>query len=517
MEKKQVRICVPVCESSPGGFEREIARAANEGDIIELRLDCLEPSQLDVALEGIHSKVEEVGATVIVTFRPAEQGGQREIDNPSRLLLFGNAIRYVRDAALFDLELDLCRGLCSGPQPFPVKWEQTICSHHDFVGVSSDLEQIYEKMTSTPAQILKIAVRADDVTDCLPVFHLLDRARRDGREMIAIAMGTAGIATRILGPSRGAFLTYGSLENESATAPGQLTAKELRGLYRIDEITRATQIMGLIGLPVAHSISPQIHNPAFAATGVDACYIPFEVRDVNAFLKRMVHPRTREIDWKLRGLSVTAPHKTTVIDQLDWIEPAAQEIGAVNTIVVDDDRLLGYNTDATAVLQPLIQRMGPIKDAHCGLIGAGGAARATLWSLRNQGVATTVLSRNQDRGRALAKEFGARWQILEGASCKDFDFVINATPLGTRGEFVNETPVTARQLRGARLAYDLVYNPGETLFLREGSAAGCDTLGGLEMLVLQAAEQFRLWTGAEASLEVMFGAAQRALNSSLAY
>lgn len=495
-----------------GEFERKIVSAAEVGDIIELRLDCIAPPELERGLEELGRRARESGRPTIATFRPAEQGGLRELDYASRYV-FWNMRHAHRTADFIDIELDLSVGFSSSksPPPLPVKWEQIICSHHDFVGVPPNLEQIYERMASTSARILKIAVRADDVTDCLPVFRLLDRARREGREMIAIAMGTAGIATRILGPSRGAFLTYGALETKSATAPGQLTAEELRGLYRIDHINRETQIMGLVGLPVAHSVSPHMLNAAFAEAGVNAVYIPFEVHGAAAFMQRMVHPRTREIDWNLRGLSVTAPHKANVIDQLDWLEPAAKEIGAVNTIVIEGDVLLGYNTDATAVLTPVTEKLGTLRDVSCAVIGAGGAASAALWSLKKEGAKATLFARDEEKGTALAEKFGASYQRLDTPAFKGFDVVINATPLGTHGPFEGQTPVTAVQLRGARLAYDLVYNPSETRFLREAREAGCDTIGGLTMLVLQAAEQFRLWIGAEAPAKVMVEAAGRAL------
>jgi shikimate dehydrogenase/3-dehydroquinate dehydratase type I len=492
-------------------LDETIARAVELGDVIELRLDCLEPTELDQGISLVRASIEKLSKPILVTFRPAEQGGGRALDLESRFLFW--LFNKPREATFYDMELDLAHiGSSDFTQHFlNLSWERVVCSHHDFVGVPSDLDQIFERLVSTPARILKLAVRADDVTDCLPVFRLLDRARREGREMIAIAMGTAGIATRILGPSRGAFLTYGALETESATAPGQLTAAELRGLYRIDQINPQTQIMGLVGLPVGHSVSPHILNAAFAAADVNGVYIPFEVRDVPGFITRMVRPRTREIDWNLRGLSVTAPHKTAVIDHLDWLEPSAKEIGAVNTIVIEDDVLLGYNTDATAVLKPIIEKFGPLHDASCAVIGAGGAASAALWSLKNEGAKATLFARDQEKGSALAEKFGARYERLDGSSFKSFDFVINATPLGTRGPFKSETPATAVQLRGARLAYDLVYNPSETRFLREAHEAGCEAIGGLTMLVLQAAEQFKLWTGAEAPTQVMSEAGSRAV------
>jgi shikimate dehydrogenase len=243
----------------------------------------------------------------------------------------------------------------------------------------------------------------------------------------------------------------------------------------------------------------------------NAVYIPFEVRDVKTFIRRMIHPATRELSWNIRGLSVTAPLKSEVIGELDWLDPAATAIGAVNTIVIKDDKLHGYNTDARGFIEPLMEKFGELRGARCAIIGAGGAASAALWALKQAGAKATLFARNTAAGSALAERFGAAWMDLEAAHFGDYDVVINATPLGTRGEFVNETPATAAQLRGTRLAYDLVYNPTETTFLRAAREAGCETLGGLAMLVTQAAEQFSLWTSTDAPEDVMYDAAQHGL------
>ena len=184
--------------------------------------------------------------------------------------------------------------------------------------------------------------------------------------------GPSGIPTRVLGPAAGGFLTYGAMAPGRGTADGQLTATDLGELYRIQQIDRETLITGLLGFPVGHSVSPHIHNAAFASRKMNAVYLPFSVRDVSDFIKRMVDPRTSELNWRLRGLSITAPHKVAVMDHLDWIEPSAKDIGAVNTIVVADQTLHGYNTDALAVLQPVIDKRGSIRDACCAVIGAGG-------------------------------------------------------------------------------------------------------------------------------------------------
>jgi shikimate dehydrogenase len=300
--------------------------------------------------------------------------------------------------------------------------------------------------------------------------------------------------------------------NERATAPGQPTAREMREVYRIDQINPETAITGLIGCPVRHSISPDVHNAAFAERGMNAVYLPFEVHDSDAFLRRLIHPRSREIDWNLRGLSVTAPHKPRVLKHLDWIDPTASEIGAVNTIVVQGRELHGYNTDAEAFIEPLRRSLGSLKGLRCAIIGRGGAARAALWALRKDGAKLAFFVRHQKGSQQLAEEFGATCKTICEADFTGFDVIVNATPLGTRDQLEDETPVTAAQMVNVRLVYDLVYNPLETRFLYEARAAGCKTLAGLEMLVMQAAVQFKLWTDKAPDVEVMRAAAIDALS-----
>jgi 3-dehydroquinate dehydratase / shikimate dehydrogenase len=504
-------LCVPVCSGLARDLRRAVERAATFADIIELRLDCLSGRELDHALESLEALHASQIKPFIITLRPAEQGGRREIDSLNRIAFWLDRLNKERPCFEFaDIELDVARVLM---EKKGLDWKRIICSHHDFAAAHFDPVSLYEEMKEVPAHLLKIAFRALDATDCLAVFQLLERAQSDGRNLIALAMGEAGIVTRILGPARGSFLTYGALDESHATAPGQPTALELRDLYRVHRITGKTTITGLLGGAVAHSLSPHIQNAAFAEGALDAVYVPFMVKDVGAFVRRMVHPRSREICWEMRGLSVTAPHKVGVMEHLDWIEPAAREIGAVNTIVVEAEELRGYNTDAQAFLSTLEQRVGSLSGKEVALIGAGGAARAALWSLRKVNAEVTIFARDAGRAASLGQALGARAETLAGALFHDFDIVVNATPLGTRGTSEMETPATADQLRGARLAYDLVYNPRETLFLREARAAGCETLTGLEMLVAQAAEQFRLWTGREAPVHVMRDAAGRAMEA----
>ena len=510
---------MPVCAARAPDLAEAVARAARRADIVELRLDCLsDDAELSAALPPLCTLLRERPRPLVFTFRPEEQGGRRALSRAARLDFWTGLSNLLRGRALpppdfVDLELDLLEDTAARARLRDLlDAAAVICSHHDFTGVPLDLAALYERMAATPARVLKIAVAASDATDCLPIFSLIERARAEGREVIAVAMGAPGLATRVLAPARGALLTYASADEGSATAPGQMTATALRETYRVDSINARTRIVGLVGSPVAHSVSPHMHNAAFAAHGLDCVYLPFDVRDFDSFWTRMARPSPRrEIDWPLRGLSVTAPHKGAAAARLDWTEQSAREIGAVNTVVFEGDSARGYNTDAAAALAPLAGLV-ELRGARVALIGAGGAARAALWSLRAAGAGATLFARDAARGRALAAAFDATPAALQGASFGGFDLVINATPLGTRGAREAETPATAEQLRGARAAYDLVYKPLETRFMRAARAAGCESVtGGLAMLVAQAAAQFKLWTGADAPIGVMRDAAERAL------
>lgn len=481
-------------------------------DIVELRLDALERGEIQKGAAQLSEIVRSFERPLILTYRPAEQGGYSELSRTDRLAFWKNY--FPSNAAFFDIEADLIDELVNLDPDIQPDWSRIICSLHDFHGVPENLDERYGQMAFTPARILKLAVKAKDITDCIPLFQLMERARREGREIIAIAMGAAGLITRILGPSRGSFLTYGSSEPDSGTAPGQLLANDLRSLYRIDHIDTETMITGLVGLPVSHSVSPHIHNAAFKGGDLNAVYLPFHVEDLRGFFQRMVNPRSRELDWNLRGLSITAPHKKAVLKLLDWVDDEALKIGAVNTVVMEGEQLLGYNTDAHGLIEPLKRRFGSLAGTRVAVLGAGGAARAALYALQSEGADITVFARDQEKAQLLCQRFNLSYESLATANFAGKDIVINATPLGSFGTHVSETPASANQLRGVRLVYDLVYNPKETLLLKEARAADCDALGGLEMLVAQAQLQFKLWVNTDTSYDLMYTAGLNALNES---
>jgi 3-dehydroquinate dehydratase/shikimate dehydrogenase len=492
MKIKGAKVCISIGAESLSAYSSLCERAVCAGDVVELRVDYLHK----IEFEKLSELIRSVPCETILTFRPKEQGGMSNASLEERIRFWSKAKKL--PATFFDFELDLVLALKDDKE---IDWQHVIVSHHDFEKTPDDLETLYETMSLTPARILKIATQANDANDCIKHFRLLERAKKDGRKLIAIAMGEVGKITRILAP----FLTYAALDDEQATAPGQITAKELRETYRMDEISMDIKIYGLVGHSVSHSVSPEMHNAAFRHHGINAMYWTHDTKDISTFVEWL-----REkvfLNW--RGASVTIPHKQTVMKHLDWIDETAKEIGAVNAIVIENNLLLGYNTDAKGFIEPLKNFYSDLRGARCAVIGAGGAARAVAWALKKESADITIFARDIERAR---KKFDVNAERLGDSKFSSFDIVINTTPLGTKGKLENETPATAEQLYGIGLVYDLVYNPLTTRFILEAQSVDVPTIGGLEMLVAQAAEQSKLWTGLDAPIDVMRKAAMEKLN-----
>lgn len=496
-------ICVPITEPRVAHLLAALNEAEQVGDAIELRLDYLPADILPRATAELRSRLVQISKPLILTFRPREQGGQRDLSLQDRRNFWRSLPPdIVQTIAFADFEMDLVESFAN-EQP-PVPWEKIICSWHNFDETPDDLLARYEQMAASSAAVVKIATQARRINDCARIFKLLEHARGK-KPVIALAMGLPGVMTRVLALSRGALLTFGALRQGAESAAGQPTADELNNLYRIKQLTLESEIYGVIGQPVGHSRSPLMHNAALKALNRNGVYLPFEVDDIGSFIYGFVHPKTSKMKWNLRGLSVTIPHKLGIIHCLDHLDQTAAAIGAVNTVVVAGDQLHGYNTDVTGALRPLDELID-VRGARVAVLGAGGAARAVCYGLRERGAEVTIYARDVRKAEPLAAEFNARTAQIESFNESPdgtADIIINCTPIGMHGHSEGQSPIEAERLRGVKLVYDLIYTPEETALLRAAKQAGCQTLGGLAMLVAQAAEQFRLWTGEEAPVEVM--------------
>jgi shikimate dehydrogenase len=284
-------------------------------------------------------------------------------------------------------------------------------------------------------------------------------------------------------------------------------------VYRVKELDEQTEVYGIIAGDTTYTMSPYIHNAAFKATGRNAVFVPFQVSDLDAFMQRMVLPETREIDLNFRGFSVTIPHKEAVIKHLDVLSETARQTGAVNTIAVVNGKLHGHNTDADGFMSALENSWDNFDErTRFAVVGSGGAARACSFALKGPNL--TIIARDLSKAQELAKAFDADAELLTDEKPFDFsrfDVVVNTTPLGTKGTDHDGTIASAEQLRGVKLVYDLVYNPQETRLLCEAKKAGAETLGGFDMLIAQAAHQFKIWTGQNAPVDEMSAAAKKRL------
>lgn len=376
-----------------------------------------------------------------------------------------------------------------------------IVSYHNFDG-TPPLDPLVKRMTKVSADAYKVVTTARKPSDPQRVLALGKAYPK--LKFILLAMGEAGFPTRVLSPAAGGLYTYAAPSAAEGTAPGQVSARQLRNLYRIEKFTKAAKIFGVIADPVRHSISPAVHNRALQARRIDGVYLPFLVKPVQLRDFLLLADRL-----PISGFSVTIPHKQKIIRYLDVIEPLARRIGAVNTVWRKAGKWRGTNTDAAGVTKPLSKHLR-LGKANVLVVGNGGAARGAAFALADAGATLSLTGRNPDRVRALAKVCGAepltREQLRAGAH--KFDAVVHATPLGMYPHadecfFDDEIP--------AELVFDMVYNPMETLLLKRAKQQGCKVIPGIQMFIEQAVAQFEIFTGESAPRAVMEKAALEAL------
>ncbi len=477
----RTRVCITVTAGTTAELRRRRDEVA-DADLVELRLDAVSDPNVGGALAGRR-------VPVVVTCRPAWEGGRFTGSEEERRRLLGEAVAL--GAEYVDVEwragFDDLVARTAG--------RRVILSSHDFDGVPADLEDRIRAMRSTGAEVVKVAVQARRLSDALALFTLGPRVARDGA-VVLIGMGEAGVATRVLASRIGSAWTYAGDER----AVGQLSAAALLDLYRFRSIGDATEVYGLVGQPVAHSVSPAMHNTAFQAIRRDAVYLPFAAADADDFM-------TFARGLGVKGASVTTPYKVDLCDRVDEVYSIARRIGAVNTISMVDGRWLGGNTDVGGFLAPLGDASA-LRGRRASILGAGGSARSVAVALASSGATVRVHARQQSRAELVAV-------LVDGATGPwppepgSWDLLVNCTPIGMHPR-VDESPMPAEGLTGDTV-YDLVYNPASTRLLADAERAGCRVIGGLEMLVAQARDQFEWWTGTRPPAALMREAAAHAL------
>jgi 3-dehydroquinate dehydratase / shikimate dehydrogenase len=428
-------------------------------DYVEVRLDCLNDPR-----ESVTARWDRLPVPVIATCRGKDRGGEFKgsIEEEIRILQYAveNGAKFV------DIDYRFAKSLAGA---------QVIGSFHDFAETPENIDTILGRACASPAQIAKVATFVNSWADNRRLLGLM--SQQWPKPVIVTGMGDTGQITRIIGPARGAFLTYAAPTGPwgRPSAPGQIWLDEMLNVYRFRRIGPSTKLIGIVGIPLGHSLSPVIHNRAFASLDLDFVYVKFQTPDVKDFFEN-----ARAIG--IEGFSVTIPHKTAVIPFLAELTPEAREAGAVNTVWWGEGKWLGDNTDVHGVRAALASADFDPADKTVVILGRGGAAKAAVVAVKGA-KKVTLLSRHE----------------VPDASNYRCDLLINATPVGMY-------PLeSASPLEGpipAKVVLDMVYNPPITRLLRSARDQGKTGIQGTTMFLAQAARQFEIWTGHHAPSEI---------------
>lgn len=464
--------------------------------LVELRLDYIGRAV------NLGRLLDERPTPAVITVRRRNDGGRWMKTEQERMMLLRSAI--ATGVEYVDIEADVAAQI---PRYGTTK---RIISFHDFSGTPDNLEELHEAMAEEDADIVKIATMANTFKDNIRMIKLCQNATVP---TIGICMGEMGMLTRILANRVGSPFTYATYGSGKKIAPGQLDWKEMANLYNYEKIDASTELFGVIADPVAHSYSPLIHNTAFQKEGLNACYLPFRVPkdDLHHFMDSCG-------ELGVHGISITIPHKEAAVDYCTQAESSATGIGAINTMVVHGDDVLGYNTDYRAAMDCIEESFKidknverPMQGKKALVLGAGGVSRAIAWGLRQRHCEVTITSRNMERSQLLASQIGCRaveWELRH-----EFrpHLLVNGTPVGMHPD-VDNSPYNSTALNEYMVVFDTVYNPENTLLIKQAKQAKARIITGVDMFVRQAAYQFKLFTGREAPTGLMRDTVKQATN-----
>jgi len=494
--KSLPRICIALGFADAGTLIQHAERELEGGEtFFEFRLDYL-PRPAD-GVRAIRAFLKDhPECAILATCRRRQNHGRFNGSIEEQIRILQSAAEA--GARAVDLEIESAENA-------GVKLEalrscaKLILSYHNFEGTPA-MEAVLKRLQRLPADAYKVVTTARKPSDNMRVLSLGRTASRT--PLIVLAMGEIGFPTRVLSPIFGGLFTYAAPRAAEGTATGQVCARQLRHLYRIEKLSRSGKTYGVIADPVGHSISPAVHNRAFQARRVDAVYLPFRVpppqlRDFMTMAEKL----------PVAGFSVTIPHKQKILRYLDAVDSLARRIGAVNTVWRKAGKWRGTNADVAGILVPL-ERVIRLGKSTALIAGNGGAARSAAFALTDAGAKVSITGRNPDRVRALARACGATPLLKEDAEKRHFDLLVHATPLGMYPRvkecfFEDRIP--------ASLVFDMVYNPTETVLVRRARQQGKSVILGLQMFIEQAVRQFEIWTGERAPRSAMEKAARETL------
>lgn len=476
-------ICVSIARTRHKMMIAEHHALAERGaQFVELRLDYLQRAP-DVA-----RLLKDRPTPVIVTCRRPQDRGRWAGTEEQRRMLLRSAI--VGGAEFVDLEDDIAKAI---PRYGKTK---RIISRHDFEETPHNLQEIHAELTRLDPDIIKLVTMANDPSDCVRMLELVAHAHVP---TVGFCMGEFGQMSRILCGKYGSPFTYATFSKDRELAPGQISFEEMQNVYHFEDINHETELFGVLGDPVGHSLSPLLHNAAMRKIGFNGVYIPLRVTQDQ-------FNRTLDDFEQLHfsGFSVTIPHKEAALRRHPEAEEIVLAIGAANTLYRDESgRWRTDNTDYAAALESLETILKPgdsLSGKRVLLLGAGGAARAIAYGIVRAGGALVIASRSQDRSKFLAERLMCRYTSWENRGSESVDFLVNCTPVGMHPN-LDETPFPQHWLREDMGVFDTIYNPEQTLLIKEAKERGCRTVSGIEMFVRQAAAQFERFTRHNVDLE----------------
>src|SRR6516165_1012014 len=482
------RLCVPVWATNPAELVQKADTIVRENSFIEFRLDYLPKPAL--GLPKLKTFVEyHPEALIIATCRRAVNGGKFRGSVAAQIDVLAKAAN--QGCHLVDVELETASHLKPADFARLRRSANLILSFHDFRGTKK-LEETFAKMRQYPADFFKVVSTANSLYDNVTMMKFLEKYSH-AHSLIGVCMGEQGIISRLLAVRAGSQFTFAAASPGEETAPGQIAARTLRETYRIDQVDAATRVYGVAGDPIAHSLSPSMLNTAFRRENVNAVYLALHAKSLDDLMACVN-------DIPINGLSITMPYKEQILKQLDKTDPLTAKIGACNTVVrAQDGKLYGFNTDVAGVVRPLEQRI-TVEGASVLVLGAGGAARAAVFGLRERAAEVFILNRSAAPAQKLARQARARTIKRVDLKKLSFDVIINATPLGM--EDVRESPLNEHEIN-CRYLFDMIYDPPETRLMKLAKARGVQVIPGIEMFVHQAARQFEIWTGKPAPWDDM--------------
>jgi 3-dehydroquinate dehydratase / shikimate dehydrogenase len=501
LRSRLTKVCVAIIGSTAAEMIEKATSVVKETPFLEFRLDYLEKPL--AAMPKFKQFFEDnTAATAIATCRRQAVGGKFSGTVAAELEILTKAAGT--GFHLVDLELESAESLKKADlQKFRETGVAVIISHHDF-NVTKDLDGIYARIAPFNPDFVKIVPTAKALVDNITLIRFLERMN-DHTNIIGICMGDAGIISRVLGVRAGSAFTFAAATPGEETGPGQIAARTLLETYRIDHVDAATKVYGVAGNPIKSSLSPIMMNTAFRRETVNAVYLALQTTKLNDLLKLVM-------EIPIQGVSITMPLKEEILPHLAQTDPLSAKIGAVNTIRLIDGKLYGFNTDVAGIVTPLEKRLS-LRGAKVLVLGAGGAARAAVFGVRDRGAEVFILNRTPETAQKLARQSGSKTIKKDALAKTQFDVIINATPVGMAG---NKTPsiLEAKDLN-TKLVFDLVYNPLETPLIHLARQKGISFITGIEMFVQQGARQFEIFTGKPAPEEEMFRVVLHALKQQI--